>query len=92
MPPHKKAIGCKWVYKYKSNGTIERYKARLVPKGFTQQEGLYFTETFSPVSKMSTIKTLLAISTMRGWSLTQLDVNIVFLHGELHEDVYMQLP
>jgi hypothetical protein len=87
-------IDCKWIYKIKmkSDGSIHRYKARLVAIGFKQRYEIDYEDTFSLVVKIAIVHIVLSITVSRGWSLQQLDVQNVFLHGVLEEKVYMRKP
>ena len=71
MPPGKTVIGCKWVYKIKthSNGSVERYNTRLVAKGYSQENGIDYEETFAQVARLITVRTLIAVMAIRYWSL-----------------------
>ncbi|KAK1603217.1 hypothetical protein QYE76_018220 [Lolium multiflorum] len=93
-PPGVNIVGSKWVFKTKQHpdGSIDKYKARLVARGFTQQHGIDYGDTFSPVVKPATVRLVLSLAVSRGWMLRQVDVSNAFLHGYLSEDVYMQQP
>ncbi|CAL2234204.1 unnamed protein product [Prunus armeniaca] len=93
-PSDKPVIGVKWVYKTKLNldGSIQKHKARLVVKGYAQKPGIDFNETFAPVARLDTIRTLIALAAQKGWKLYQLDVKSAFLNGVLKEEVYVDQP
>lgn len=96
VPPQKgtNLIDYKWVYKIKRNsdGSVDRYKAWLVAKGFKQCYGLDYEDTFIPVVKAATIRIILSIAVSKSWGMRQLDVKNTFLHGVLEEDVFMKQP
>ena len=94
LPRSRKPVGSKWVFKVKSDedGNVERYKARLVAQGFTQKFGADYDETFCPVVRLESIRTLIALSVQHGLQLHQVDVTTAFLNGKLEEEVFMKQP
>ena len=93
FPAGKTTLQNKWVYRLKEeDGGKQRYKARLVVKVFSQKKGIDFDEIFSPVVKMTSIRTILSLVAAKDLHLEQLDVKTTFLHGDLEEEIYMQQP
>lgn len=94
LPAGRKAVTCKWVFKRKLNpdGTVARFKARLVAKGYSQVKGLDYTETFSPVVRATSIRTLFAIAAQYDYKMEHMDVKTAFLNGTLEESIYMNQP
>eukprot|EP00253_Pinus_taeda_P002463 PITA_02463 len=93
-PHDKNNIGAKWILKNKlnENGEVIRNKAILVFKGYAQQEGIYFEETFAPVSRLEAIRMFLALSSFQKFKVDQMDVKSAFLNGGLEEEVYIEQP
>jgi transposase InsO family protein len=93
LPPGKRALSTKWVFKFKTNADgSRRYKARLVVRGFEQREGIDFEETFAPVAKFTTVRILLALAAHFDWDIEQMDVKTAFLYPEIEEEVYIAMP
>ena len=94
LPTGCKTIGCKWVLKrkLKADGSIEKYKARLVAKGFRHKENIDFFDTYSPVTRITSIRVLFAIVAIHVFVIHQMDVKTTFLNGVLEEEIYMDQP
>ncbi|KAK3725314.1 hypothetical protein QZH41_002591 [Actinostola sp. cb2023] len=94
LPDGRKAVGSKWVFrvKYNADGSMERRKARLVAQGYSQKQGVDYDETFSPVVRFESLRTVIALSVKQELKLHQMDVTTAFLNGDLKEEVYMRQP
>ena len=94
LPRGHRAITLKWVFKLKRDeaGTVVKHKARLVARGFVQQEGVDFDDAFAPVARMESVRLLLALAAQEGWRVHHMDVKSAFLNGDLKEEVYVHQP
>ena len=92
-PESRKVVDCKWVFKMKlgPDSQVERYKARLVIKEFSQVEGIDFNETYSSVVGHSTVWNLLALTCANSWHIHQMDAKSAFLNGDLKEEIYIKI-
>ena len=91
-PEGKSVVGLRWIYKVKqaADGSVEKYKATFFAQGFSHIEGIDYEETFAPVARYSSIRTILALSAQMGWHIHQMDVKTAFLNGVIKEEVYIE--
>ena len=94
LPPGCKPLGCKRIFKRKMkvDGSIDKFKARLVIQGFRQKPGIDYFDTYAPVARISTIRLLIALAAIHNLVIHQMDVKTAFLNGDLDEEVYMKQP
>ena len=94
LPEGGKKVGVKWIFKtkFKENGEVDKHKAHLVAKGYTQHHGIDYAEVFAPVARLDTIRLVISLAAQKEWVIYQLDVKSAFLHGELNEEVYVEQP
>jgi hypothetical protein len=90
----KSVVTSKWIYKIKhvADGSVEKYKVKFVARGFSQVEVIDYEETFAPVARYTSIRTIISLAASMGWRLHQMDVKKTFLNGEIEEEVYIEQP
>jgi hypothetical protein len=93
-PKSKDVVSSKWQFKIKhaTDGSIEKYKARFIARGFSQKEGIDYEETFAPIAKYTSIRTIIALTAKMKWNLHQMEVKTAFLNGVIEEEVYIEKP
>eukprot|EP00253_Pinus_taeda_P003302 PITA_03302 len=93
-PQDRSVLGSRWTYKikYAADSSIEKYKARFVAKGYAQKEGIDYEETFAPIAKYTSIRTVISLAAQMGWEIHQMDVKTAFLNGVIEEEVYLEQP
>ena len=93
-PERKYVVTSKWIYKIKhaADGSIEKYKAIFLARGFSWKEGIDYEETFAPVARYTSIRSILALATVMKWKIHQMDVKTAFLNGVVEEEVYVEKP
>ena len=93
-PSNKSVVGSRWIFriKYAADGSIEKFKARFVAKGYAREEGIDYEETFALVARYTSIRFVIALAAQMGWEIHQMDVKTVFLNGVIEEEVYIEQP
>ena len=93
-PQDRSMVGSRWIYKikYVADGSVEKYKARFVAKGYAQKEGIDYEETFAPVAKYTSIRTVISLAAQMGWEIHQMDVKTAFLNEVIEVEVYIEQP